>query len=235
MSGLEERIAISRTHDLEHFFAPVDPSDPFTPSQVDISCSICYPDNTPLTLPWYNFWTWYTTEFPATSYSDQARIAFDYLYDTTGNPNHWLNCIRHLVFSIRYFASPPPLNQIVSRVHTALVQSNLFETTLVNVEQVTTYQPPGESSSDESDHAQPLGFPQPQYNLDNRQDNNDLDNDNHDDDIDIMEEAIPHIRTVLENLVNQKPLPVKTFKGYGADPGEWLQDFEHAANKVTGG
>lgn len=183
---------------------------------------------TPLTLPWYNFWTWYTSEFPATSYSDQARVAFEYLPTTTGNPNHWTSCIKHLIFSIRYFATPPPLNQIVSRIHTALVQSDLFDIALVNVEQTTTYQPPGDtSSSDESDPAQPLGFPRLQHNLDEH-DNNDFE----DDDFDIMEAAAPRIQAALESLVHSKPLQVKTFKGYGADPGEWLQDFEHAANKV---
>jgi hypothetical protein len=75
-----------------------------TDTHQDRSCEHCYPPDLIITEKFNTFWTWYSTEYPAKSYTRYTQQYLEELSYSEGD-NTWL-VIVDLVFSIRYFFTP---------------------------------------------------------------------------------------------------------------------------------
>lgn len=75
-----------------------------TSTHRDRSCEHCYPPDLIITEKFNTFWTWYSTEYPAKSYTRYTQQYLEELSYSEGD-DIWLVII-DLVFSVRYYFTP---------------------------------------------------------------------------------------------------------------------------------
>ena len=91
----------------------------------DRSCEHCYPPDLNLSNNFQNFWNWYSTEYPARSYTFYTQQFLEEL-SYRENDEIWLVII-DLIFSIRYLYTPhTDLLAIQQAVWNAFCATNEF-------------------------------------------------------------------------------------------------------------
>jgi hypothetical protein len=121
MNRLEQHIAATRNHDIEHLLG--DTVNPHL-AYDDWSCLVCYPlpELTPLPQEFHNFWAWYSLTFPATAYSSVTVDTFHGLPYINNLPD-FENSLRVIILSIRYQSISVPPKKL--KIPSTLLSSDL--------------------------------------------------------------------------------------------------------------
>ena len=111
----------SRIHDQFHLIYPT--AAAVQHYHIDLSCQICYPAR-PVNLQFQNFWNWFSVEYPAGFYNRITQnLLNNIVQPAQANPQLFLD----LVSSIRYYADPGNIQDLVRNIATAVIQTNLFQ------------------------------------------------------------------------------------------------------------
>lgn len=222
---------------------------------IDLSCQICYSPQ-PANQQFQNFWDWYSTVYPAVIYNSNTQNSINNLVNIQ-NPQQGQQLLTDLIFSIRYYNNPGPIQQIIQEVANAIVQTQYFINdpfeALYNISEYTgsttstistgdlittdTQSNTTESTTSESDNSMAQNQNQNQnrnLNRPNARDFQDVA-----DELFRLTQALPALRQVLTqntNAVNNPPrreskvADIPIFYGGNQDPYEWYQDFDRSCN-----